>query len=264
MADCGSTTETGMVGMPKRMLRDWTDSEAVNSLSAHAERLFVRLVMKADDYGLLTADVRLLRAQLFPLLLESVREADMQRWIAECEKAGLIVLYEAGNKRCMVIRNFGQRIRDDVKPRHPLPPDYENLQSGDPPRPAENRRDPPPYSKTETKAKAKAETGGGVALPASLNVDPFPAKWAEWLAYRRGKGKPVSDTAAKKQLGLCERWGVDAACESIDQSIANDWQGLFEPKRRHATKARPDPEEPGSDYELTPEHAKVLEEISRD
>jgi len=37
--------------MPNRILRDWTDSDRVNSLSAEAERLFIRLIMKADDYG---------------------------------------------------------------------------------------------------------------------------------------------------------------------------------------------------------------------
>ena len=52
--------------MPNRILRDWTDSEPVNSLSVHAERLFVRLIMKADDYGRLTDHPKLLRAMLFP------------------------------------------------------------------------------------------------------------------------------------------------------------------------------------------------------
>ena len=63
--------------MPTRMLRDWTDSLKFDGLSAEAERLFARLLMKADDYGRYHADPRLVRAGCFPLTevgLESVRK----------------------------------------------------------------------------------------------------------------------------------------------------------------------------------------------
>ena len=53
--------------MPSRILRDWTDSLRFDGLSAEAERLFTRLIMKADDYGRFHADPRLLRAGCFPL-----------------------------------------------------------------------------------------------------------------------------------------------------------------------------------------------------
>ena len=85
--------------MPNRMLRPWVNSDKVNSLSVHSERFFVRLIMVVDDYGCFYADVRLLKANLFPLLLDTIREADMIRWLAECQKAGLIVLYESSGKK---------------------------------------------------------------------------------------------------------------------------------------------------------------------
>lgn len=106
--------------MPNRMLRDWTDSERMNSLSVHAERFFVRLIMKADDYGCFYADQRILKANLFPLLLDAVREADLLRWMAECQKAGLIVLYESSGKKYLQISDFNQRLRAK-KSKYPLP-----------------------------------------------------------------------------------------------------------------------------------------------
>lgn len=106
--------------MPNRMLRDWTGSDKINSISVHAERFFVRLIMKVDDYGCFYADPRLLKANLFPLLLDSIRDADMLRWAAECQKAGLIVVYENDNKRFLQIQDFKQRL-DRAKSKYPLP-----------------------------------------------------------------------------------------------------------------------------------------------
>jgi hypothetical protein len=101
--------------MPSRLIRDWTGSDKVNGLSVHAERFFTRLIMKADDYGRFYADTRLLKANLFPLLLDNIREADMLRWMAECQKAGLIVLYEVSGKKYLRIDNYGQRLRQKTK-----------------------------------------------------------------------------------------------------------------------------------------------------
>lgn len=97
--------------MPNRVLRDWTDSIPINGLTVHAERFFTRLIMKVDDTGRFFADTRLLKAGLFPLLLDQIREADISRWIAECEKAGLIALYNRSGKPYLEINNFKQRLR---------------------------------------------------------------------------------------------------------------------------------------------------------
>lgn len=108
--------------MPNRMLRDWTNSYKVDTISIQAELFFVRLIMKVDDYGCFYADHRLLKANLFPLRIDKIREADIPRWIAECEKAGLIVLYESSNKQYLQILDFRQRL-DRAKSKFPLPID---------------------------------------------------------------------------------------------------------------------------------------------
>lgn len=135
--------------MPNRMLRDWTDSEKVNKLTVHGERFFTRLIMKVDDYGCFHADSRLLKASLFPLQLDSIREADLLRWATECQKAGLIVLYESNSKKYLQIVDFRQRL-DKSNPKYPLPT------SG---KPLTNVTEFPAEAETETKTEAKGESG---------------------------------------------------------------------------------------------------------
>lgn len=89
--------------MPSRLLREGIlDSEAVNELSFPAEVFYRRLMSVVDDFGRFDGRPSVLRSRLYPLRVESVREADISRWIAECEKAGLLVLYAvngAGSSR---------------------------------------------------------------------------------------------------------------------------------------------------------------------
>ena len=97
--------------MPNRVLRDWTDSEKVDTLSFQAEALFTRLIMKADDFGCFHANPKLLRAYCFPLRIDQIKEADICLWLAECESAGLLFIYSSNNKQYLRINNFGQRLR---------------------------------------------------------------------------------------------------------------------------------------------------------
>lgn len=101
--------------MPNRILRDWTDSEKVDVLSAHAERFFTRLIMKVDDYGRFSTNTKVVRAALFPLKSHEIREADISRWLTECEKAGLVILYEINEKGYLEVCNFKQRLRQMIE-----------------------------------------------------------------------------------------------------------------------------------------------------
>jgi len=74
---------------------------------------------KVDDHGLYDARPTILRASLYPLRVDRVREADISRWIAACEKAGLIVLYEAEGKPYLQMLDTKWQTRSE--PKHPLP-----------------------------------------------------------------------------------------------------------------------------------------------
>lgn len=102
------------------MLRDWTDSLRFDGMPAEVERLFVRLIMKADDYGRFYADPRLLKIHCLPLI-ENLRLPDVSRWLDELSTRGLILRYEADGRTYLAIVNFGQRLKES-RPKFPPRP----------------------------------------------------------------------------------------------------------------------------------------------
>ena len=67
--------------------------------------------------------------------------------------------------------------------------------------------------------------------PTACSPDSINAKaWTEWCEFRKGKRKPVSQAAAKKQLAMLEKYPSHIQQQIIDSSIQNDYQGLFPPK----------------------------------
>ena len=80
--------------MPVRLLREGIlDSESVCKLSFPAEVFYRRLMSAVDDFGRFDGRASVLRSRLYPVQIDKVREADISRWVAECETAGLIALY---------------------------------------------------------------------------------------------------------------------------------------------------------------------------
>lgn len=93
--------------MPNRYVREAAiDSRAVNSLSWVAEAFWRRLINKVDDFGRFSADVQILRGELFKRKLDQVREADLPRLLAECEKAGLLFVYQIDGKPFLVMNQW--------------------------------------------------------------------------------------------------------------------------------------------------------------
>ncbi len=119
--------------MPNRILREGIlDSEAVNALSFPAEVFYRRLMNVVDDFGRFDGRPSVLRSRLYPLKVDLVREADIPRWIAECEKAGLIVLYAVAGRQYILFHKLGSpRANKSKYPdpemgnwNHPPPPDH--------------------------------------------------------------------------------------------------------------------------------------------
>ncbi len=93
-----------------RMIRDYTLSDKMNKLSAFAERLFIRLLLRVDDFGNFKSDIKFIRRECFPLNF-AIRNSDMLYWYQELVTAGLIVPYEAKQEPCFLVHNFNQRLR---------------------------------------------------------------------------------------------------------------------------------------------------------
>jgi hypothetical protein len=99
--------------MANRILRDWTQSETVDLLTDGAERFFVRLIMKADDFGCYYANPKLLKAALFPL--KDFYFDQLDKWKKECVNAGLVKSYTVDGKEChRLITGKGWRVATKV------------------------------------------------------------------------------------------------------------------------------------------------------
>jgi len=107
--------------MPNRIIREGIlSSDRIDQLDAPAEVFYRRLMSRVDDHGLFDARPAMLRASLYPLRVDRVREADIARWIAACEKAGVIALYTFESKPYGQMLDTRWQARSE--PKYPAPP----------------------------------------------------------------------------------------------------------------------------------------------
>jgi hypothetical protein len=92
------------------------------------------------------------------------------------------------------------------------------------PKPSET---PPEPSKIKARKARASESEASEVLPFASDV--FRAAWAEWRQHLREKKKPLGQTAAARQLAKLRDMGEARALAAIENSIANNWQGIFEP-----------------------------------
>lgn len=142
--------------MANRVIRDWTDSEQVDSLSLKAEVFFTRLIMKTDDYGNYTANVRLINAALFPL--KGYEVSEVSKWLDECIVARIVCKYSVDGKEYIHIRGFDQKLR---RMKHTYPPPHvgqvtDTVRTGDGQKTAETKR-----NEVETEDETKRKTLDG-------------------------------------------------------------------------------------------------------
>jgi hypothetical protein len=74
--------------------------------------------------------------------------------------------------------------------------------------------------------------GGGLFsedLPEELDTQEFRQAWQEWQQFRKDIKKKLTPLTVKKQLKQLAGYGPAGAVASVNRSIANGWQGLFEP-----------------------------------
>lgn len=191
--------------MANRILRDWTSSEKMETLSLGAEVFFTRLIMKADDYGSFHANTKLLKAALFPLKDHTLKQVDA--WLVECVAAGLIGKYEVEGKSYIRIVNFGQRLQN-MRNAFPAP-------IGDKIEVTVSHGESPPETKrNEEETETESETNTADAVPF---VGEVLKAWNEWVQHKREKKQKLTPTSIKKQikfLGGARRSGNNCTVKS--------------------------------------------------
>ena len=227
--------------MPDRILRAAIlTSDSVNKLSWPAETFYRRLMSVVDDYGRYDGRVQILRSSLYPLKLNQVSDADIAKWADECSTAGLVSFYEVEGKRYLEILKFGQRLRA-MQSKWP-PPSSDNICQ----QPLSNASEEKPKQKLKPKRNETNPPSAGVEgkdlLKAEVLIElPWPGEefasvWVKWKDYRlkekRQKFKTQeSELAQLKHLHELAGGDENKAILIINQSIGNQWQGLFELKK---------------------------------
>lgn len=83
---------------------------------------------------------------------------------------------------------------------------------------------------TPSKPRSKTQAAQPIEWPAELDRPDFRAAWEQWREHRRQIKKPLTALAESKALQELATKGLDRALAAINHSIANGWQGIFEPK----------------------------------
>jgi hypothetical protein len=90
------------------------------------------------------------------------------------------------------------------------------------------------------KDQENKEARAGVSIPDSLaSSSEFLAAWKDWLAYRRERKKTLAPQTQAKQLAKLATWGALKAVHSIERSIEQGWQGLFDPEEQRGSAGGP-------------------------
>lgn len=215
--------------MPVRLLREGIlTSDRVEQLDPPAEVFYRRLMSKVDDHGLYDARPSILRASLYPLRIDRVREADCSRWIAACEKAGLIALYQHDGRPYLQMLDTRWTARSE--PKFPLPS-------------ANSCKQPLATATLDVfvvedvdEEKKGARKRAPAFDPSELEIPGWLPRedWRRWCADRRERRKPVTAEGAKSQLRKLDGYRADgfSPSEVIEHSIAGGFQGLYAPVRK--------------------------------
>lgn len=206
--------------MPNRILREGIlTSERVNALAWPAEVFYRRLMSAVDDFGRYWGKSELLRAGLYPLLLDRVGNPDVVKWLTECVNAGLVRKYTVEEKEYLQLLDFRQQVR------------------------AARSKFPEPSSASLAVAKRLRSKGtadapvvvvGDVIEDEKREVAVLPEwlpkeEWKALLEVRKGKKVVNTPRALKLLITELERLksvGHDPA-KVLDQSTVKSWSFVY-------------------------------------
>lgn len=213
------------------------------------------LLTAVDDFGRFDARPSILRVEIFPLLIDMVRETDVSRCLTACERAGLVRLYQAGGKPYLEVLNFNQRLRAQSS-KWPSPPD-------DVPRPPDDVVTMPTDTSSET--ETETETGNGATAPASgeesfaditgfvpfrdgwilgglppeIGTTPIRRKLIDFFLMLMKKPPPKSWKEQMIWLAEKERESPGAAMQILSDSIRNNYVGLHDKSKSNSPRSKP-------------------------
>ena len=218
-------------------------SERVDLLDAAAEVFYRRLMSKVDDHGLYDARPAMLRASLYPLRVDRVREADISRWIAACEKAGLIALYQHDGKPYLQMLDTRWQVRSEAK--YPLPPENNCSQP----------QTPVPVFGDVVEDEDDKSPRKRVPPPDGVSD----SVWTDFRKLRRAKRAPITDTAIEGIRREAQKAGLSLE-QALRMCCERGWQGF---KAEWLTDAKQGQQPAGRHTDSAEETARMLAEQNK-
>lgn len=143
--------------MPERMVKpDILTDEAVDRLSSDAEVFYRRLISVVDDFGRYDGRLTVLLAHLYPLKMRIVSESEIEKWLAECANAGVLLRYVIDGKPFIAFTVFDQRLRAK-KSKWPAPLTSDDIRQQMPTNASKCPQMPANAANTETEASTDTE-----------------------------------------------------------------------------------------------------------
>jgi len=111
--------------MPNRQLKESIcTSESLALVSAEAERLFYRIIVNADDYGRYHGNPKVILAECFPLRIGDFTPNDVDVWLTELERVGMIRRYATDKRRYLHVISWREHNTPRAKAsKYPSPDD---------------------------------------------------------------------------------------------------------------------------------------------
>lgn len=217
--------------MSDRVIRDEIlTSERYWSVSIEAQRLFVHLLLVADNLGRFSGKNYTLRAACFPG--QAVAPEKLEKMLAELHDADLVRIYEIEKQRYIFIPRFRQHLRYTKHSLYPEPPKEINDIFLDAHGEHRERTGSAPRKRSEEKRREEKKNISAFALPDWIPHD----SWEAWLEVRKKSKAPNTDRAlglAVKELERLRGEGQDVRAV-LEQSTLRGWKGVFEVKGRAA------------------------------
>lgn len=196
-----------------RQLIDWEWYSDINT-----SRLFIHCLLRANYAPKKWRGISINKGQFWTSLptLEAetgLSTSQLRTSINKLKSTGDIAVKSQAQGRMVTVSNYDSYQEDDRQD--------DSLVTGQ-----SQTSDRPVTANKNIKKENKERKDQEIVIPDGINL----SAWNEWVAYRKTKKKTVSQAAAKKQFKLLSNYSTSDQQLVIDNSISNDYQGLFELK----------------------------------
>lgn len=191
--------------MPNRYIKESIcTSKNLNMLSAEAERLFYRLLVKCDDFGRYFADPNIIKGNCFPRKSE-LKTKEIEKWLNELAKSELIILYKNKDDIYLQFITFSEHNR-------------KRANTSKFPNPADSCQ----QMTTDENKSGQAQTN------APLYVNEYDNEYVDTSADKQKHGEHVLLTP-KEYKKLTEDYGENAVRDYIER--LNGYREQFGPRK---------------------------------